>query len=138
MTDSTIKPYGVWGVNGQWMHNKDLGISEDEQHRRNISNGFIVGSDDVHLAAKDLIYRLADTEGDRKVKKVLIMCLNQIAQNELDNDYLNAIIDGSWDTADEIIFRRREKRANNPLGKPEEPITLEIINEKLDRLLRNT
>jgi len=44
MNDNVKVPYGMWDVNGQWMHNKNLGITEDEQRRRNVENGFYVES----------------------------------------------------------------------------------------------
>jgi len=136
MGDEIKVPYGMWDVNGQWMHNKNLGITEAEQRKRNLANGFVTESDDVFQTAQSVLHRLGDTQGDRECKLALVKCLDQIAQYELDNDYLNAIIDGSWASADEVIFNCRSKRANNPLGKAPEPITLETLNEKLDKLLR--
>lgn len=136
MTDEIKVPYGMWDVNGQWMHNKNLGITEAEQRKRNLANGFVTESDDVFQAVKTLMYRLGDTAGDREVKLVLVKCLDQLAHYELDIDYLNAVVDGSWASADEVIFNCRSKRNNNPLGKAPVPITLETLNEKLDELLR--
>jgi len=135
MTNEIKVPYGMWDVNGKWAHNKNLDISKSEQWQRNLANGFITESDDVFQTARGVLNRLGDTQGDYEVRYALIKCLDQIAQYELDNDYLNAIIDGSWDSADEVICNRRRELSKNPLGKPIEEVTLKMLNEKLDKLL---
>jgi hypothetical protein len=70
--------------------------SRAEQERRSL-----MGFDTFPEAAKKLIYELD----------------NAIMHLDEDNDYLNSIINGTWEDADEIIANKREKIKNGPTEK---------------------